>query len=460
MGSTVHDYTYAVQVKSRFDLFAKDDFNVEDSSKIVKPRTEKRDRRPSGKVPEKVNAKETGSQKERRGDAKKTEQNPAETSKKDRPQRGKSGSSLVRMDRHSGSDKTGVKAVMKRDGFGMANWGTMEDELEAQTEEIIVDQSTEEKETTEESAAQPPVEEQPKTYTLKEYKEMKKKANVTLASSKVRRPNDGKNVFSDMVVLHNSQPVETKIEVILEDPKEAEEEAKKPTFFVFGRGGTGNSSRPFSRGGPRGGRGSRGGSRNDQPSDRKSVEHHDEPIAEEQKEAPEETANEKEVDQPSTDRRGRGRGGESGRPFRGRGSGGRGGFSSDRGGRGGFSSDRGGRGGFSSDRGGRGGFSSDRGGRGGFSSDRGGRGRGGSTQNGDRPYRGGARGSARGAGGPRGGFSAGERGGRPDGGRGGFRRGGRGGGFDHPSEGALRGNHNQQNAAPRMDSDADFPALK
>ncbi|VDO12815.1 unnamed protein product [Rodentolepis nana] len=432
MGSTVHDYKYTVQVKSRFDLFAKDGFNVEDSSKAAKPR-EKRDRRSSGKakleVIEKANVKEAGSQMESLGDVKKGNQNPTETSRNDRSKGGKPGPADQRKDRRSGSDKTGVKAVPKKDGYGKSNWGTMEDELEAQTEEINVDQPVEEEEAPEQSATQAPVEEQPKTYTLKEYKEMKKKPSVTLATSKVRRPNDGKNVFSDMVVLHDSQPVETKVEVVLEDPKEAEQEADKPTFFMFGRGGASNSSRPFPRGGPRGGRGGRGGPRNDPPRDRKPVEQHDEATADEPKAASEEKVNEMEEPKPTNDRRGRGRGGESGRPFRGRGTGGRGGFSSDRGGRGGFTSDRGGRG------------------------------RGGSTQDGERSFRGGARGSARGAGGPRGGFSAGERGGRPEGGRGGFRRGGRGGGFDHP-EGAFRGKHHQQSAAPRMDSDTDFPALK
>ncbi|KAM3174054.1 hypothetical protein ACTXT7_011327 [Hymenolepis weldensis] len=420
MGSAVHDYTYTVQVKSRFDLFAKDDFNVEDSSMAVKSRAEKRERRTSGKAKseasEKVNAKEAGPQKDRRGDAKKSEQKPNDASKKDHSQRGKVFDFLF-------APSSGVKAVMKKDGYGTGNWGTIEDELEAQTEEVNIDQPAEEKESAVQSAPQEPAEEQPKTYTLKEYREMKKKANVTLATNKTRRPNDGKNVFSDMVVLHDSQPVETKVEVILEDPKQAEEETKKPTFFEFGRGGAGNSGRPFQRGGPRGG-GGRGGPRSDQPRDRKPVEPQEQAPAEEQKAISEEAGGEKEVHQPTTDRRGRGRGAEGGRPFRGRG----------------------------------------RGGRGGFSSDRGGRGRGGATPAGDRPApRGGNRGGPRGAGRPRGGFSASERGGRPEGGRGGFRRGGRGGGFEHPPEGGFRGDSHQQQqqrAAPRMDSDADFPALK
>lgn len=42
-------------------------------------------------------------------------------------------------DRHSGSDKTGVKAVEKREGFGPHNWG---DEIQAQLDQPA-DQQTE-----------------------------------------------------------------------------------------------------------------------------------------------------------------------------------------------------------------------------------------------------------------------------------------------------------------------------
>lgn len=351
---------------------------------------------------------------------------------------------------------------MKKDGYGTGNWGTIEDELEAQTAEIDVDQPAEEKAPSEKSGPQEPVEEQPKTLTLKEYREMKeKKAKVTLATKGTRRPNDGKNVFSDMVQVHESKPVETKVEVVLEDTKPAEE--SKPNFFKFGRGGS--DGRPFPRGGNRGGRGRGAGPRNGEHREHVIQESAPPGISDHETSANE--AVEEEAPQTSA---GRGAGGE--RPFRGRGRG-RGGFSNDRGGpRGGFSNDRGGpRGGFSSDRGGpRGGFSNDRGGprggflndrggpRGGFSADRGGRIRG--APGGDRPFRGGNRG-ARGA--QRGGFTRerGRGGGLEGGSTRGFRRGARGG-FDHPHEdGAARDSQdNSQRTAPQMDSDADFPALK
>lgn len=511
MGSAVHDYSYSVQVKSRFELFAKDDFNIEDSSVLVKKnRPEKRERRSSGKAKsepaEKGDTKEIASQKERQGAAQKSEQKGPEPSKRDNAQRGKSGFTQGRMDRHSGSDRTGVKAVIKKDGYGTGNWGTIEDELEAQTAEIDVDQPVEEKAPSEKSGPHEPIEEQPKTLTLKEYREMnEKKAKVTLATKGTRRPNDGKNVFSDMVQVHESKPVETKVEVVLEDSKPVEE--YKPNFFRFGRGGI--DGRPFPRGGNRGGRGRGAGPKN---------EGHREPVRQEatpqeiadHEIPPSETPGEEGI-QSSAERRGRGAGGE--RPFRGRGRGrGRGGpfggFSNDRGGtRGGFSNDRGGprggflndrggsrggfsndrgssRGGFSNDRGGfRGGFSNDRGPRGGFSSDRGGprgglandRGgpRGGFSTNrggrirgafGDRTPRGGDRGGGRGARGvARDEFirERGRGGGLEGGNTRGFRRGARGG-LDHSREDDTSRDlqDNFQRPAPQMDSDADFPALK
>lgn len=38
-------------------------------------------------------------------------------------------------DRHSGSDRSGVKPTEKREGFGSHNWGTQADELSGETEQ-------------------------------------------------------------------------------------------------------------------------------------------------------------------------------------------------------------------------------------------------------------------------------------------------------------------------------------
>ena len=37
-------------------------------------------------------------------------------------------------DRHSGSEKSGVKAIEKRDGAGAHNWGTVNDDIAAQND--------------------------------------------------------------------------------------------------------------------------------------------------------------------------------------------------------------------------------------------------------------------------------------------------------------------------------------
>jgi len=92
-------------------------------------------------------------------------------------------------DRQSGSDKSGVKAVDKRDGAGSRNWGTYKDDIEevsgtpanpdetmeektdAQPPATETTESPEEKtEPTETENAEPPVEEGPKLMTLDEWK--------------------------------------------------------------------------------------------------------------------------------------------------------------------------------------------------------------------------------------------------------------------------------------------------
>jgi len=85
-------------------------------------------------------------------------------------------------DRQSGSDKSGVKAVDKRDGAGSRNWGTYKDELEVTTGDVAND-SLEEKpegvegagegrpdEDTENIGDTVPTEDQPKQMTLDEWK--------------------------------------------------------------------------------------------------------------------------------------------------------------------------------------------------------------------------------------------------------------------------------------------------
>lgn len=46
-----------------------------------------------------------------------------------------------RGDRISGSDKTGIRSVPKKDGFGRGNWGTENDELVGEVEHANIDVS-------------------------------------------------------------------------------------------------------------------------------------------------------------------------------------------------------------------------------------------------------------------------------------------------------------------------------
>ncbi|XP_030748274.1 plasminogen activator inhibitor 1 RNA-binding protein-like isoform X2 [Sitophilus oryzae] len=85
-------------------------------------------------------------------------------------------------DRQSGSDKTGVKPVEKRDGAGAHNWGSTKDIIDAEadrsntetdqswgeSEKPEVTNDTEKKE--EPEVEQPPTEEEPKELTLDEWK--------------------------------------------------------------------------------------------------------------------------------------------------------------------------------------------------------------------------------------------------------------------------------------------------
>ncbi|VDK34601.1 unnamed protein product [Anisakis simplex] len=49
---------------------------------------------------------------------------------------GRGGGRGRQFDRLSGSDKTGVKPNEKRDGYGKGNWGTDQDELMGETEQL------------------------------------------------------------------------------------------------------------------------------------------------------------------------------------------------------------------------------------------------------------------------------------------------------------------------------------
>lgn len=78
-------------------------------------------------------------------------------------------------DRQSGSDKTGVKSVDKRDGAGAHNWGSHKQDIDDINKPPTDDENKEGgEEVVEESAAPAPVDEEPKEMTLDEWKAQRK----------------------------------------------------------------------------------------------------------------------------------------------------------------------------------------------------------------------------------------------------------------------------------------------
>lgn len=153
-------------------------------------------------------------------------------------------------ERHSGSYKTGVKPIDKRDGAGAHNWGTMKDELDVSTNEGTEGQTVEwtnkevvapagvQPEAADEQAAAVPVVEEgveedaatapetsaPITMTLDEYRaqQAKKKLELheSLKISKIddatRKINDGQDAFKNMVRYQKER--------LMDDDEEEEEE--------------------------------------------------------------------------------------------------------------------------------------------------------------------------------------------------------------------------------------------
>lgn len=79
-------------------------------------------------------------------------------------------------DRQSGSDKTGVKSVDKRDGGGAHNWGNPKQDIDDMNKATTDDENKEGGEEVVEDSATPaaPVEEEPKEMTLDEWKAQRK----------------------------------------------------------------------------------------------------------------------------------------------------------------------------------------------------------------------------------------------------------------------------------------------
>jgi plasminogen activator inhibitor 1 RNA-binding protein len=97
-------------------------------------------------------------------------------------------------DRQSGSDKTGVKAVDKRDGAGAHNWGSHKQDIDDLNKPPTDDEQKEVGEETGDDAAPaaPAVEEEPKEMTLDEWK-AQRQAQLLQPQYNLRKAGEGEN---------------------------------------------------------------------------------------------------------------------------------------------------------------------------------------------------------------------------------------------------------------------------
>lgn len=96
-------------------------------------------------------------------------------------------------DRQSGSDKTGVKSVDKRDGAGAHNWGSLKQDIDDNYKPPTDDEIKEGGEETGEEAAPPaPVEEEPKEMTLDEWK-AQRQAQLLQPQYNLRKAGEGED---------------------------------------------------------------------------------------------------------------------------------------------------------------------------------------------------------------------------------------------------------------------------
>ncbi|XP_061634862.1 SERPINE1 mRNA binding protein 1a isoform X1 [Phyllopteryx taeniolatus] len=174
-------------------------------------------------------------------------------------------------DRHSGSDRSGLKGEEKRGGSGSHNWGTVKDELNELDQSNVTEENTEgeehppaDSENKRENEVEEVKEEGPKEMTLDEWKAMQDKERAKVEFN-IRKANEGAD-WNKGFVLHKSKAAGKKDELIDPEPfepkMEEEPHFRKPAnditsqleinFGDLGRPGRG-------RGGPRGGGGGRGG---------------------------------------------------------------------------------------------------------------------------------------------------------------------------------------------------------
>lgn len=174
-----------------------------------------------------------------------------------------------KFDRHSGSEKTGIKAVDKKDGAGKGNWGTATDEVvieetlgataEGETKDWAerVDENEEKKE------GEVPEEDTPNFMTLEEYKALKSQINKR-NDFNIRRPGEGvdQSKWKETYALPKKVDDEDDDEDEESDEEEAEDETEDPqkkeliksvqSAFKFESTNVPDRNSRGNRGGPRG----------------------------------------------------------------------------------------------------------------------------------------------------------------------------------------------------------------
>lgn len=173
-------------------------------------------------------------------------------------------------DRHSGSDRSSLKAEEKRGGSGSHNWGTVKDELSELDQSNVTEETPEGEEhppadsENKENEAGEVKEEGAKEMTLDEWKAMQDKERAKVEFN-IRKANEGADSqWKKGYVLHKSKTENPGIidtEGDVETKTDDDHHSRKPAhditsqleinFGDLGRPGRG-------RGGPRGGRGGRG----------------------------------------------------------------------------------------------------------------------------------------------------------------------------------------------------------
>lgn len=97
-----------------------------------------------------------------------------------------------RRDRQSGSDKTGVKAVDKRDGGGAHNWGTHKTDIDDMNKPVTDGEDTSGEKEGEEVVEEPAAPEEPKEMTLDEYK-AQRRAQLLQPQYNIRKAGEGED---------------------------------------------------------------------------------------------------------------------------------------------------------------------------------------------------------------------------------------------------------------------------